>query len=239
MKYDDGIEAELKVLVQANRILAHEGIVDDFGHISVRNPKNPERFFISRAISPARVSREDIHEYALDGSPVSDMGDNRPYAERVIHAAIFEARPDVMSVCHHHAAAMLPFASSDAVLRPVYHLGAVLGGPVPVWDSHAEFGDTSMLVNNMDMARSLARALGNGPFVLLARHGTVVAGKGIRETVQSAIYGAENATIQQHAMSVGRVSYLTPGEIEKTAAINLGPLGVERSWPNRCARAGV
>ena len=233
------MQGELKDLVNANRILAHERVVDDFGHISVRHPDRPDRFLLSWAISPARVTRDDIVEYDLDGEAQSGLTGRRSYSERVIHAAIYAARPDVMAVCHHHSSAMIPFASSTAPLRPVYHLGAVMGAHVPVWDSRTEFGDTSLLVDDMPKARSLAAALGKNSLALLRRHGVVVVGKSLKETVFTAIYASENAAMQREAMAMGEVSYLSPGEIEKAAALNLSPLGIERSWPNRCIRAGV
>ncbi|HWK14230.1 MAG TPA: class II aldolase/adducin family protein [Rhizobiaceae bacterium] len=229
----------LEDLVKSNRILAHERVVDDFGHISMRHPDRPDRFFLSWAISPARVTRDDIVEYDLDGAPQSDLAGRRSYSERVIHAAIYAARPDVMAVCHHHSSAMIPFASSTMPLRPVYHLGAVMGAHVPVWDSRPEFGDTSLLVDDMPKARSLATALGENNLVLLRRHGVVVVGKSLKETVFTAIYASENAAMQQQALAMGEVSYLSPGEIEKSAALNLSPLGIDRSWPNRCIRAGL
>ena len=46
-------------LVTANRILAHEGVVDAFGHISVRTPGAPDRFIMSRSRSPELVTLDD------------------------------------------------------------------------------------------------------------------------------------------------------------------------------------
>lgn len=233
------LERALDLLVKANRILAHEQIVDDFGHVSIRSPVDPGRFFISWAISPGRVTRQDIFEYRLTGEPVSDLGRRPSYSERVIHGAIYERRPDVGAVCHHHSGALLPFACSDTVLRPVYHLGCVLGHEVPLWDSQDRFGDTSMLVDDMDKGRDLAGALGANALVLMRRHGAVLAGRDVRQVVLMAIYSAENARLQMQAMAMGTPSCLTPGEIDRAAAVILSPAGIDRSWPNRCARAGL
>lgn len=234
------IAATKDLLVKANRILANEGVVDDFGHVSARSPEDPGRYFISCAISPARVTAADIYEYELDGMPIADLEGRRSYSERAIHGAIYEARPDVMAVCHHHSGAMVAFASSTVPLRPIFHLGAVLGHEVPVWDSHTEFGDTSLLVDDMDKARSLARALGPHSVALLRRHGAVVAGASVKQVVFSAIYSADNATAQARMIAMGGdISYLTAGEIDQAAALNLSSAGIDRSWPNRCARAGL
>ena len=105
-------------LVVANRILAHEGVVDGFGHVSVRHPDRPECFLLARARSPELVEREDLLEFGPDGEPVRDNGP-APYLERFIHAAIYEARPDVQSVVHNHADELIPFGITDTKLRPV------------------------------------------------------------------------------------------------------------------------
>src|SRR5580698_1959052 len=99
-------------LMIANRILAHEDVVDTFGHISVRHPDRPEHFLLSRARSPEVVTVDDIMEFDLAGNALG--GDEREnYIERFIHAAIYEARPDVTAVVHSHADEVLPFTVSQ------------------------------------------------------------------------------------------------------------------------------
>ncbi len=133
-------------LVLANRILDREGVVDAFGHVSVRHPERPDRFLLAAALPPALVTTDDILEHGPDGEPVLPGGP-APYAERVIHAAIYRVRPDVRAVCHHHDPRILPFAVSGAPLVPVIQAGGVLGtGPVPLWDSREAFGDTNLLL---------------------------------------------------------------------------------------------
>src|SRR6516165_2277086 len=137
-------------LVIANRILAREDVVDAYGHVSVRNPDNPKHFFISRSLSPDLVEREDIVELGPDGQPVRDEK-RALYLERFIHAAIFEARPDIQAVVHAHADDILPFGIAQATpLRPVIHSGSFIGSNVPVWDIADKFGDTNLLVTNME-----------------------------------------------------------------------------------------
>jgi HCOMODA/2-hydroxy-3-carboxy-muconic semialdehyde decarboxylase len=171
-------------LVLANRILAAEGVLDAFGHVSVRTAERPDRFLLAWARAPELVEDADLLEFHLDGTPVQPS-DRAPYLERFIHAAVYEQRPDVMAVCHNHTPSILPFSiSRTARLQPVIHSAAVLGGPVPVWDIADEFGPaTNMLVVNMDQGRSLARTLGAGTIALMRGHGSVVAGASVPAVV--------------------------------------------------------
>ena len=151
-----GLRHELAV---ANRILANEGIIDAFGHISVRNPKDPNRYFISRHRASELVEPSDILEMTLDSEPVVRTN-LRLYSEMVIHGEIYKVRPDLNSVCHHHAPSVLPFCATGVELMPLFHLGGTLGAKVPFWDSRDEFGDTNLLVSTPEQGASHARALG-------------------------------------------------------------------------------
>ena len=216
-------------LAVANRILANEGIIDAFGHISVRSPKNPDRYFISRHRASELVEPSDVLEMTLDSEPVRPTG-VRLYSEMVIHGEIYKARADVHSVCHHHAPAVLPFCATGVDLVPLFHLGATLGGKVPFWDSRDEFGDTNLLVRTPEEGASHARALGPHFMVLLRRHGATLAGRSVRECVFRSIYTTRNAELQLGAMAIGTLAPLSPGEVEKCGAHNLGARGVERAW---------
>ncbi len=236
------IEITIQQLVIANRILAQEDVIDDFGHISARNPVDPGRYFLSRSRSPELVTRDDIFEFTLDGEPLSDMSDRRPYAERPIHGAIYAARADVQSVAHHHARSVLPFTVTSQKLRPVFHMGSVIGKTVPLWDSQDEFGDTAMIVDTWAMGESLAKALGDNIMVLLARHGAVVTGAKIKETVFASVYSKETASVLLQSLPLGEPSYLTDGEIEKTGNMLRSPLAQDRAWSyymKRCGFAGI
>src|SRR6266567_1840684 len=90
------LDTIIQELVVANRILAHEDVVDAYGHISVRSPDNPRHFFIARSLAPELIERDDIVELGLDGQPVREES-RALYLERFIHAAIYEARPDVQA----------------------------------------------------------------------------------------------------------------------------------------------
>ena len=224
-------------LATAYRIVANEGILDAFGHISVRNPKNPDRYFLSRSRAPGLVQADDILEYDLDSNPIVPPKE-RPYSERVIHGEIFKARPDVNAVCHHHAPSIMPFAISGTPLVPVFHLGASMGQSAPFWDSRDEFGDTNLLVVKPEEGASLARALGSHAIVLMRRHGATVASSNLRELVFATIYSAKNAEHQLAAHLLGNVSPLSPGEAEMACEIHRAPGPLARAyeyWVRRLA----
>src|SRR6478672_6317130 len=143
----------------ANRLLTNEGVLDAFGHVSMRHPTDPGRYLLSRSRSPGVIEPDDILEFTLDSEPVAPAT-VQLYAERVIHGCIYQARPDVMAVCHHHASAVMPFCISGIPLIPVIHVAAIMGATVPFWDQRDDFGDTSLLVVKPEEGRSLARALG-------------------------------------------------------------------------------
>ena len=234
------VAAHLTDLVVANRILAHEGVVDDFGHVSARDPADPSRFWLSRSRSPELVVRDDLIRFDLSGRP-EGAGTRRPYLETILHARVYAARPDVMAVVHHHARPVLAFccAIGAAPLRPVFHMGALMGGQVPFWDSAAEFGDTAMIVNDTPKADSMARALGAHQAVLLRAHGATCVGPGLREAVFASIYMAENAALQLAIEARGGgAAFLSDGEISMTRAMLFSDAPLTRAWDYRRARVG-
>ena len=232
------LDRVLADLVIANRILAHEDVVDAYGHVSVRHPADPKRFFLARSLAPSMVGREDIMQFDLEGRPLE--GDARqPYLERFIHAAVYEARPEVLAVVHAHAEDVLPFGISGAPLRPVIHSGSFMGEQVPVWDIRDKFGDTNLLVTSMPQGRDLALRLGAHNVSLMRGHGFVAAARSLIEVVRMSVYVPRNARVQMAALQLGAVKALSPGEI---AARNAGykPQSPEtqRAWEYWATRAG-
>jgi HCOMODA/2-hydroxy-3-carboxy-muconic semialdehyde decarboxylase len=216
-------------LAMANRILANEGVLDAFGHISLRHPTNPDRYLISRYGAAELMKPGDILELTLDSKPVTPTS-ARLFSELVIHGCIYQARPDVHSVCHHHAVSVLPYCITGVELVPVMHLGASLGGKVPFWDSRDEFGDTPLVVTTPEEGRSLARALGPHWMVLLRRHGATLAGRSLRECVFRSIFTCRNAELQSRAMGIGSISTLSPGEAAMCSQHSLTPRTLSRTW---------
>src|SRR4030095_4716423 len=187
------LDIVIKDLVIAHRIRAKEEVVDASGHISIRHPDNPKHFFLARSVSPELVERDDIVELGLDGQPVRDET-RALYLERFIHAASFEARPDINSVVHAHAEDILPFGIAQATpLRPVIHSGSFIGAHVPVWDIADKFGDTNLLVTNIEQGRDLAKCLGNNNVALMRGHGFASAARSIIEVVRMSVYLPRNA----------------------------------------------
>ena len=234
----NGITALIEELTLANRILAHEGVLDAFGHVSVRHPANPGRYLLSRSRSPLLIEPDDILEYTLDSEPV------RPpkallYAERVIHGCIYQARADVMAVCHHHAPAIMPFAVAGVPIVPVFHLGAAMGEEMPFWDQHDEFGDTNLLVVKPEEGRSLARALGTHSAVLMNRHGATVVAGGLKELVSRSIFMCQNAEYQLRAQTLSASAPLHRGEVKLAGALSLMPTVVTRTWEYWSARVAA
>jgi HCOMODA/2-hydroxy-3-carboxy-muconic semialdehyde decarboxylase len=232
------VPRELARLVAANRVLANEGVVDAFGHVSVRDPRNRERFWLSRSRSPALVELDDLMEFALDGTAVDARG-RTPYGERMIHAAVYAARADVHSVVHHHAYGVLPFTITDEPLRPVVHTASVIGAEIPVWDIRARFGGTDMLVRSLEQGRDLAATLGDNTCVLIRGHGAVVVGASLERAVLTAIYLEVNANVLLEALPLGAPKPLSAEEIARSAEAQFSPLALDRSWEYFCQRAGV
>lgn len=219
----------IEELALANRILAHEGVLDAFGHVSMRHPTDPNCYLLSRARSPLLIEPGDILEYTLDSEPVKTPKVHL-YAERVIHGCIYQARRDVVAVCHHHSPAVMPFCIAGKPIVPVFHLGAAAGEEMPFWDQHDEFGDTNLLVVKPEEGRSLARALGQHSAVLMNRHGATVVGGGLKELVSRSIFMCMNAEYQLRALALGTPEPLHRGEIKLAGTINLMPNVVSRTW---------
>ena len=226
-------------LAVANRILASEGVVDAYGHVSVRHPDDKGRFLLSRSRAPDLVSPDDLMEFGLDGEVV-DKGDKRqPYAERYIHSAIYEARPEIMAVVHNHSQAIVPFSVTKTPLKPLIHVAGAMGADIPVWDIRDKFGDTNLLVANAEQGRDLARTLGANTTVLMRGHGCTVASDTLKKVVITAVYVQVNAKLQLEAMGLGPITYLTPGEVKKTGALLDMPMVEIRVWDYLASKANL
>lgn len=215
-------------LVAANRILAGLGVLDGFGHVSVRHPDRPDRYLLSRACPPELVNADDIMCFDLDSVPQD--GDGRtPYLERFIHGRIYASRPEVGAVVHSHAPAVVPFAASSVPLAPVSHMASFLGVDVPVFEMRTHFGMTDLLIRNNDHAARLAEAVAGAAVVLMRGHGFCAVGRDLPEVVFRAHYTQQNAELQQRAIALGgTVKYLSSCECELATRINQQVLG--RPW---------
>ena len=227
-------EAVLQV-VMANRILANEGILDALGHVSLRNPENPETFFQARSLSPLEVTREDVLEIDLDADVVTKTT-MRPYGERVIHSSILKARPEMNAVFHGHPASVIPFSVTGVPLRPVTHVGSFLYQGAPVYDDYEP--GRGMLISTKQEGERLAKHLGDKRVQLLRGHGCNVVAESIPHLVASAIYLRDNAIILMQSLQFGKeVKYIPEGDAKtamETALFDSLPL--ERMWGYWVAR---
>ncbi len=215
-------------LVAANRILADQGVLDGYGHVSVRHDRDPARFLMSRSLAPELVTAADILEYGLDSEPVDPRG-RTSYLERFIHGEIYRARPDVQAVVHSHSPSVIPFGVTGVPLRPLFHMSAFLGAGAPVWDIRAAAGDTDMLVRTAALGRALAQTLGSHAVVLMRGHGAVAVAPGLPLVVFRSVYTEVNARLQAQAMGLGGgVTYLSPEEAQRAEASVGGT--VVRPW---------
>jgi HCOMODA/2-hydroxy-3-carboxy-muconic semialdehyde decarboxylase len=221
--------ALVKDLAIANRILFQQGVVDAFGHVSVRHDKRPDRYLLARNMAPGLVTETDIIEYDLDSNPLNANG-RSVYLERFIHGEVYRARSDVMAVVHSHSPAVIPFGIvKSARFRPVFHMAAFIGEAAPVFEIRDVAGDeTDLLIRDGRLGAALAKTLGTGNLVLMRGHGATIVGSDLRQAVFRAVYTEGNARLQAEAMRIGEVTYLSPGEA-KTATVSVGGQA-QRAW---------
>jgi HCOMODA/2-hydroxy-3-carboxy-muconic semialdehyde decarboxylase len=235
--YSKAVEAALADLVIANRILANEGVIDAFGHVSIRHPERPDRYFLARSRSPELVERGDLLEFDLDSNLIHPDG-RTIYSERPIHGCLYKARPNVNAVCHNHAHVLIPYGVTGAEIRPIFHVAGCIGPEVPVWDIREDFGDTNLLVTTNEQGNSLAKTVADHRTTLMRGHGAVVAMPDLRSCVFTAIFLMVNAQMLKEARELGQVTYLTPGEVEATGAMITQARSQNRAWEYWARRAG-
>jgi HCOMODA/2-hydroxy-3-carboxy-muconic semialdehyde decarboxylase len=205
-------------LVAANRILADHGLLDGWGHVSVRHNRDPNRFLMARGLSAELVTAKDIIEFDLDSRPVDTHGlpTSALFTERYIHGEIYKQRPDVIAVVHTHAPSLIPFGVTNVPLKPMYHRSAFISFGIPVFEIRERAGMTDMLIRNPTLGHNLADTLGDHPAALMRGHGAVIVGPSLPRVVGRTIFLALNATLQAQAMSMGTtITYMDPEEARK------------------------
>jgi ribulose-5-phosphate 4-epimerase/fuculose-1-phosphate aldolase len=230
MSDSETVQSTIRELVHANHILFDQGVVDGFGHVSVRHPERPDRFLLSRSMAPALVTEKDVLEFDLDGNAVVPNGPNA-YLERFIHGELYRKRKDVMSVVHSHSPSVVPFSVvTDVKLRPICHMCGFLSEKgTPIFEIRDFAGAGSdLLITSTKLGAALADSLGDGPAVLMRGHGSTVVGNTLRQAVFRAVYTEVGARLQADAMRLGAVTYLTEGESAATTKTNNSQ--IDRSW---------
>ncbi len=224
-------------LVTANHILADQNVVDGYGHVSIRHPGAPNRYFLSRSLAPAVVTADDILEFDLDSNPVRPPNQTM-YIERFMHGEIYKARPDVHAVVHSHSPTVIPFGVSSVKLQPICHMSAFIPHDVPNFEMREEFGMTDLLIRNLAHGRALARALGTANVALMRGHGNVCVAHNLMTAVYRAVYTEVNARLQLNAIALGgAVTFL---DAQECAIINgRTDTHVHRPWEMWKARVGA
>ncbi|HEV2430841.1 MAG TPA: class II aldolase/adducin family protein [Burkholderiales bacterium] len=214
-------------LVAANRILAEYGVIDAYGHVSIRSPDDPKRFFLARAIAPETVQREDILEYDLDAQALDARGRDS-VTERFIHSEIYRARPDVIAVVHNHSPSVVPFSVTGVKMRALFHMASFIGDGLPNFEIRKAKKGSDLLVRTPQLGAALAKSLGKSPAALMRGHGSVVTGENLQRAVGRSIYLEMSARMQMQALLLSkRITFLDAGEVKASAPVQ----DYKRAWP--------
>jgi len=221
---------ELEDLVAAYRVLAEYGVIDGYGHVSVRSPRDPNRYYLARAIAAERVQVEDMIEYDLDSRPIDERG-RESVRERFIHGEVFRSRPEVMAVVHNHSPSVVPFSVTGVAMRPIFHMAAFVGEGLPNFEIRDTQKGTDLLVKTPQLGKALAKTLGPKPAALMRGHGAVVVGESLPRAVGRSVYLELSARMQMQAMLLagekGNVTYMDDAEVKASVPVQ----NYNRAWP--------
>jgi len=214
-------------LVASNRILASHGVIDAYGHVSLRSPENPNRYFLARSLAPEKVQLDDILEYDLDSNPIDPQGRDSVF-ERFIHGEIFKARPDVMAVVHNHSPSVVPFSVTGVPMRAIFHMAAFVGDGLPNFEIRDVRKGTDLLIRDNVLGAALARKLDRRPAALMRGHGAVVVGESLPRAVGRSVYLEMSAKMQMQALLMSdKITYLDAAEVEASMPVQ----DYKRAWP--------
>ncbi len=227
---------ELQDLVAAYRILAAQGVIDAYGHVSLRSPRNPQRYYLARSIAPELVKLEDLIEYDLDSRPLDDGG-RESMRERFIHGEIFKTRPEVMAVVHNHSPSVVPFSVTGVPMRALFHMASFVGDGLPNFEIRDVQPGSDLLVKDPALGQALAKTLGSKPAALMRGHGSVVVGENLPRAVGRSIYLEQSARMQMQALLLagpgGRITYMDAAEVKASDPVQ----NYARAWPMWRAKA--
>jgi HCOMODA/2-hydroxy-3-carboxy-muconic semialdehyde decarboxylase len=217
----------LEDLVAANRILAEHGVIDAYGHVSIRSPDNPNRYFLARSIAPQMVQIEDLLEYDIDSKPIDPQG-RESVRERFIHSEIYRARPDVMSVVHNHSPSVIPFSVTGVPMKALFHMASFIGDGLPNFEIRKVKKGSDLLVSDPKLGKALAKALGKSPATLMRGHGAAVTGENLQRSVGRSIYLEMSAVMQMQALLLSRkINFMDKKEVAASASVQ----DYKRAWP--------
>jgi len=220
-------ESLLEDLVAANRILAAHGVIDAYGHVSLRSPDNPNRYFLARSLAPERVQIEDLLEYDLDSNPLDERG-RESVRERFIHGEIYRARPDVMSVVHNHSPSVIPFSVTGVPMKALFHMASFIGEGLPNFEIRKVKKGSDLLVKTPELGKALAKTLGKAPASLMRGHGAAVTGENLMRSVGRSIYLEMSAIMQMQAMAMSKkIVWFDAAEVKASSPVQ----DYKRAWP--------
>ncbi len=223
----------IETLALSYRILAEHGVVDAYGHVSMRSPERPDRYLLSRSLAPELVTPDDIMEFDLDSNPIDRAGRSM-YLERYIHGEIYKTRPDVQAVVHNHSPSVIPFGVTTVPMRPLTNTAAFVGLGIPTFEIRDFQPSGDIIVKTPHLGASLASVLGKHPAALMRGHGSVVVGDSLPDAVIRSIYFEVSAKLQMQAMLIagpgGKITFLDEAEVAETMARQAGARTWERSW---------
>ena len=232
--------SQIEDLVLAYRILAAHGVVDAYGHVSVRAERDQHRYLLARAMAPELVTADDIFEFDLDSNVIRDPG-AALYLERYIHGEIYKTRSDVMAVVHNHSPSVIPFGVTTVPLRPLFNTGAFIGEGIPTFEirDFQESGD--LIIKTPHLGASLAKILGPKPAALMRGHGSVVVGESLMMAVIRSVYLELSAKLQMQAMLIagpnGKIVYLDDKEVAAVGGRQSSAGTWRRTWDLWCTKA--
>jgi len=223
------MKEELEDLVAAYRILAAQGVIDAYGHVSIRSPRDPGRYYLARSLAPELVQFNDLLEYDLDSTPIDPRG-RESVRERFIHGEVYKARPDVMAVVHNHSPSVIPFSVTGVPMRPIYHMASFVGEGIPNFEIRDFEKGTDLLVKTAPLGKALAQVLSSKPAALMRGHGAVVVGENIARAVGRSVYLEQSAQLQMQAMQLApdrKITYLDDAEVKASNPVQ----NYARAWP--------
>ena len=227
---------ELEDLVAAYRILAAHGVIDAYGHVSLRSPRNPQRYYVARSLAPELVTEADLIEYDLDSRPLEERG-RESVRERFIHGEIYKTRPEVMAVVHNHSPSVVPFSVTGVPMRAIFHMAAFVGDGLPNFEIRDVQKGTDLLVKSPSLGQALAKTLGAKPAALMRGHGAVVVGENLPRAVGRSVYLELSARLQMQAMALagpgGKITYLDADEVKASDPVQ----NYARAWSMWRAKA--
>lgn len=215
-------------LLAANRILAEHGVIDAYGHVSIRSPRDPKRFVLARNIAPETVQAEDLLEYGLDGEPVDTARTRDSVTERYIHSEVYRARPEVMAVVHNHSPSVVPFSVTNVPMRALFHMAAFIGEGVPNFEIRKVKKGSDLLIRTPELGKALAKTLAAKPACLMRGHGSVVVGESLPRAVGRSVYLEMSARMQMQALLLSKkITYFDAAEVKASNPVQ----DYKRAWP--------